>query len=121
VGARHIMQRNAIIDEITSPRSFGYLHLLLAAIAGAVVGAVVVGAVLWQSSSGSGSSGSGSLEECVLREMRGQPAESISYAHELCRRRLVGQPSSLEECVLREMRGQPAQSISYARELCRRR
>ena len=68
VGAPYTMtdaRRNAIIDEITRPRSFGYLHLLLAAIAGAIVGVVFWQMIPWTGSSGSAysSSSSSSFEE----------------------------------------------------------
>jgi hypothetical protein len=70
-------RRNTIIDEITRPRSFGYLHVLLAAIAGAVVGVVLWQMIPW----------TGSFDECYLREMRGQSLASSQFAFELCRRR----------------------------------
>jgi hypothetical protein len=56
-------RRNAIIDEITRPRSFGYLHLLLAAIAGAIVSVVLWQMIPWTGSSGSVSPSSSSFEE----------------------------------------------------------
>jgi hypothetical protein len=69
--------RSAIIDKITRARPFGYLHLLLTAIAGAVVGVVLWQMIPW----------TGSYEECMLREMRGQATSSIYTASTVCRRR----------------------------------
>jgi hypothetical protein len=70
-------RRNAMIDAIIRPRSFGYLHLLLASIAGAFVGAVLMSMMPW----------TGSFDECFLREMRGQRLVATQSAIAVCRQR----------------------------------
>jgi hypothetical protein len=94
-------QRNAIINEVGRPRSFGYLHLLLAAIAGTVICAVVM--VLMPQA---GSLSDGAFEECVLREMRGQPSTAAQVTEPLCYRRHP-------ECVSQNMLCEKFKSLGY--------
>ena len=63
--------------------SFGYLHLGAALVVGAIIGAVLVLIM---------PSFAGSYDECMLKEMKGQPQTSFQSAHRVCDRRYPDNP-----------------------------